>query len=183
MTLQEAIKQFARFDENGCLIWHGTVTTQGYPVFYTDYQQISVHREVLNEKHPLNVGEIAHHKCRVKRCILLDHLEPKTNAQHTADHKHRKGKFAKLCASGHSMSGANLYIVPSTGWHQCRTCKAISDRIHKDNERGTRPKGLHAHCHKGHELTADNLYIMDGVRRCKTCVKERRRKKCQPLDN
>lgn len=74
---------------------------------------------------PIPEGLVVHQNCGERRCVNPDHLEVLTqgdallrsdktlNSQHSAKTE---------CQNGHPLSGPNLYVIPSTGYRQCRQC-------------------------------------------------------------
>jgi hypothetical protein len=102
--------------ENGCWHWTGHIDRWGYGtsgrVPGTKSRPEHAHRRAWR----LFVGEVPrglhlHHKCRNKRCVNPDHLEPLTPSEHVRAHWTRD-----VCVRGHSRA---LHTNPSG---DCRVC-------------------------------------------------------------
>ena len=68
---------------------------------------------------PIPDGHVVHHKCGVRRCVNVDHLEAMTNAAHAALHHPRPTH----CPGGHEYNEENTYMFE--GRRQCRACNRI----------------------------------------------------------
>lgn len=84
------------------------------------------------------------------------------------------------CKNGHELSGDNLYVIPSTGGRQCKTCSRERLREFKRAKRAGAevgvPNAAKTHCRHGHEYTPDNTRIdARGGRICRACDRERAR--------
>jgi hypothetical protein len=80
-------------NENGCRLWTGGQTPNGYGLFYADGQMRPAHRWALEQANgPLGKGIDACHRCDVKLCVELAHLFPGTRKQNMQDAK-SKGRL------------------------------------------------------------------------------------------
>jgi hypothetical protein len=78
-------------DENGCWVWQRLVSHNGYGRIVRDGKDYRAHRVYYEQR----FGELApemqlHHRCRNKRCVNPDHLEPMTAEQHRQLVRHGK---------------------------------------------------------------------------------------------
>ena len=121
-----AKRRFLRYltlDPSGCLLWDGGVNANGYGVFCpTGTRQRLAHRWWYEQQ----VGEIPEgltldHLCRVRRCVLPEHLEPVTRSENTS----RTYREDTTCRSGrHPWVEENIKRRPSRP--QYRECKACA---------------------------------------------------------
>lgn len=66
-----------------CHIWDGTFTEGGYPTVLRDGKRTTAHRYLFIEEHgPIPDDWDVDHKCEVKACVNLDHLEALTRSEH-----------------------------------------------------------------------------------------------------
>jgi len=81
-------------DENGCWLWNGTITPEGYGQFGCNGKYYRAHRaswEVFVGPIPEYIDVL--HSCDVRNCINQDHLFLGTDADNAAD-RARKGRSA-----------------------------------------------------------------------------------------
>jgi hypothetical protein len=120
---------------DGCVLYTGCLTTNGYGQISIDGAQKLAHRAIYE----LTVGPIpeglaldhtCHNRdaacmggdtCLHRRCINVDHLEPVTGAENT-----RRGKSWAIngtkthCPQGHAYDGENTHVYD--GRRYCRAC-------------------------------------------------------------
>lgn len=120
---------------NGCWVWLGSCSTDGYGQLSTPHPQNSTVR-AHRYGYELQVGPIPEgmhldHLCRNIRCVRGDHLEPVTNRENIQ----RAAPFGTLgkgernkthCPLGHPYDEANTYIHKSTGGRRCRACNRVA---------------------------------------------------------
>jgi hypothetical protein len=119
----------------GCWLWTGSKST-GYGLFAVgstldeSRRKVRAHRwsyEAL--KGAIPAGLDLDHLCRVRACVNPDHLEPVTRGENARRGDAGAHLAAKThCPQGHPYSGDNLYIRPSDGARECRTCKRETTR-------------------------------------------------------
>lgn len=128
--------------EGDCIRWTGAHTPKGYGSVRADGKTRALHRVVYE----LSVGPIPDgleidHRCRVRDCVEVTHLEPVTHAENLR----RRKPPPDHCPQGHPFTPEN------TSWSQsrqrpkptrrCRTCKqarnaARPSRARKEPGRG-----------------------------------------------
>src|ERR1700761_773896 len=90
---------YYKVDENGCWIWNGAVSGNGYGINTRAGKGKRMHREYYTHfKGPIPEGMHVCHRCDVPRCVNPDHLFLGTNADNMAD-KVAKGRQTRGAAS------------------------------------------------------------------------------------
>lgn len=112
MNLIEALTT----EQDGCLLWRGVISSQGYAITRIDGEKQYVHRLLTPGSENLEV----HHLCGNRSCVNEEHLVVVTSKQHSAYH------LKDECIHGHAYTQDNVYITPG-GTRQCRTCKSINN--------------------------------------------------------
>lgn len=114
-------------DANGCWIWQGEITANGYGRFSVGSRNLLAHRWAYEQaRGPIGDGLTIDHLCRVKSCVNPDHLEPVTirdNILRCPDAPAAINAAKTECIHGHAFDSANTYVHPRTGVRQCRACK------------------------------------------------------------
>ncbi len=181
---------------NGCWVWTGFITPQGYGACgYRGRRHTLAHRVVYQELvGPIPDGLTLDHLCHTndhgcsggnsclhRRCVNPEHLEPVTFEENNS-----RGVFARKthCPAGHPYSGENLGITKAGG-RFCRECGRQKAREHHRlrslgllvKTRVIRnPRPLLSHCKRGHAFDETNtLVLAGGERRCRACNRERAR--------
>lgn len=134
VKVQLAERILARTAEgpSGCWLWSGAVSSRGYGQVRIGGRTFAVHRVIAEQKHgPIGDGQMALHRCDVKRCCRPDHLYVGDARQNNADAIAR-GRFPfaaqafqlakSACRHGHPYDAANTYVRPSGG-RGCKRCK------------------------------------------------------------
>ena len=105
----------------GCMLWTGAVSAQGYGRFCRSWAHRLVYEAVVG---PVPEGLQLDHLCRNRLCVNPEHLEPVTNRVNTLRGEGPTALNAKKthCHKGHPFAGANLIILPD-GSRRCRACK------------------------------------------------------------
>lgn len=106
---------------NGCWIWTGSKTDEGYGRFNVGGRNSTVgaHRWAWRQVH----GEIPDgleldHLCRTPSCVRPDHLEPVTRQENCQ----RSAVIKTHCPQGHPYTDENTVRRPE-GWRHCRICR------------------------------------------------------------
>lgn len=135
MGKKPAQKPIARFRAktvtvNGCWIWQGAKTYNGYGQFRFDGQIRYAHR--WSYEHHVGAipeGKVLDHLCRTPSCVNPKHLEPVTQRINVLRGESPAAKQARQThcrKAGHPLSGSNLSI--SGGKRRCRECYRAWDR-------------------------------------------------------
>ena len=137
VPLRERIERKISRDPSGCWLWLGGLSN-GYGCMTAGWQYepkprrtTLVYRLLYEEKYGLvPIGLELDHKCRVRRCVNPDHLEPVTRRENI-----RRGVSPVAremqqthCLRGHPFDAANTYIykVKYGFARQCRACRTLN---------------------------------------------------------
>ena len=135
-----AIDRFAEkvaWTDSGCLEWIGATTKNGYGIFFVGQAirrgngMVLAHRWSYEyQVGPIPAGMQVDHLCRNRACVLPLHHEIVTSRENTLRGVSPAAVAAKRthCPQGHPFSGDNLYIYPTTGARECRTCRRENKR-------------------------------------------------------
>lgn len=121
-------------DANGCWLWLGALTDEGYGVM-RGCGQTRAHRVT----YVLFVGDVPKglhldHLCRVRRCVNPDHLEPVTpleNQRRSPISMATVNSSKTHCKHGHEFNEANTGIeqrTPTLAIRYCKACKRGRER-------------------------------------------------------
>jgi hypothetical protein len=124
--LQERLLSKLELSNNGCLIWRGKCTRDGYGTIKNDGRYLRAHRvayELLVG--PIPAGLQLDHLCRVRNCCNPLHLEPVTSRVNTLRGNGLTAIHAlkTSCPQGHAYDENNTYLDRANRRH-CRTCRA-----------------------------------------------------------
>ena len=108
-----------------CTVWIGSTNSKGYGLATRDGKLELAHRVAWEaEKGPIPEGMVLDHRCRVRNCVTLAHLDLVTVAENS-----RRGRVAgglhvgDTCINGHEICPGGLYVKPS-GATECRECRS-----------------------------------------------------------
>lgn len=113
---------------DGCHLWMGATTDQGYGSFWMNGRSIQAHKVVyLLAGHEFMDGEEIDHKCRTRNCVNLDHLrivDHKTNCLENSIGFSAVNAKKTHCAKGHEYSVDNTYLFKEKDHirRRCKTC-------------------------------------------------------------
>ena len=130
MTKKIDPNDFLDKQPNGCWLWTGSLTHDGYPRAGARYMHrvvYEMYKGYIPEKMTLD------HLCRVRHCCNPDHLEPITLKENIA--RGNYGWRSKLthCKHGHEFTVENTIIRKIKGPNgemrrDCRECGRIAQR-------------------------------------------------------
>ncbi len=117
---------------SGCWLWQRSTDTMGYGHLWVDFGHGKVSRQVPRLawelfRGPIPTGLVIRHRCGVKRCCNVDHLEVLTTRESVTHPE--SGSFSSLnaakthCPDGHPYSGVN-----NRGGRVCATCQRAVNR-------------------------------------------------------
>jgi hypothetical protein len=135
-------RKIALFDKldkqpNGCWLWTGTLTHDGYPRAGARY----MHR-VSYEMHKGSIAEgmTLDHLCKIRKCCNPDHLEPVTLQENISRGNYGWRSALTHCKRGHEFTPENT-ILRATGGRNggarrdCRECGRIAQRAYQQKKR------------------------------------------------
>jgi hypothetical protein len=123
---------------DGCWLWQGALSKDGYGRFSFDHTYAYAHRWAYEYmRGPIRDGLTLDHLCRNRGCVNPDHLEPVTIRENTLRGEGPTAQRAAMthCPKGHEFTPENTYVRPATGHRQCRACKLERQRRHLKNKR------------------------------------------------
>lgn len=179
---------------NGCWVWHGFVTAQGYGACgFQGKRNTLAHRAVYTLlKGSIPVGLTLDHLCHTldltctggvtcphRRCVNPLHVEPVTYEENASRSVYTRKTH---CPQGHPYAGENLGRN-KVGGRFCRTCgrARARERHHNPPTLPTRviknPRPRLANCRRGHPFDEANTAVLPtGERRCRACSRDRSRR-------
>jgi hypothetical protein len=81
---------------NGCWLWQGEITNEGYGRMWLNGKMYSAHRFMHEwKKGPIPPDKIVMHSCDVRHCVNPDHLSLGTPMDNVED-KVRKGRSSQV---------------------------------------------------------------------------------------
>lgn len=126
-----------RGSPEGCWVWTGAVTSDGYGQLSVGGKMVSAHRfayELCRE--PIPDGLQLDHLCRNRGCVNPEHLEPvdcRTNLLRGVGPS-AVNATKTHCVHGHPLNGENLYVGPG-GSRLCRECRRLASARWKQRRR------------------------------------------------
>jgi hypothetical protein len=130
-----------RSSTEGCWLWTGHVTADGYGSIRSQGKSVYVHRvAVLARDGAIPDGMTVDHTCHNddtacdlgvacphRRCVNPAHLDVVTAQENTSRSPNKKPlALGKRCRHGHLLlTEADIYVRPSRGDVVCRRCRAI----------------------------------------------------------
>ena len=109
-------------DPDGCWLWQGPTTPNGYGKYRRPGQRERVAHRVLWEHYngPVPDGMELDHLCRARNCVRPEHFEVVTPSENTRRQDHaNRNKTA--CPQGHDYTPENTR-TDASGRRNCRTC-------------------------------------------------------------
>jgi hypothetical protein len=174
--------------DTGCMVWTGDTDKEGRPRYYDgeryargDNPLVYVQRWMYEHHHgePLKKGQTLTRDCANSRlCVNHEHSRLWRNLGVKAFGAPQEQRTPpESCTHGHALGEENLYTNPVTGVWACRQCVWESKLRSRGIDPATRTRrphnGAKTHCHKGHPLDGDNVWInREGNRVCKQCRAE-----------
>jgi HNH endonuclease len=125
MTFEDAKEQFPiQLDENGCWLWRGAKTKDGYGYWTGTGTLFFAHRQMFKAaKGSIKPGIHLDHLCRNRGCVNPDHLEPVLSRENVLRGNGPSAINARKthCKRGHPFNEANT-LIRKDGSRRCKTC-------------------------------------------------------------
>jgi hypothetical protein len=151
MPLEDRVRECTDATGDGCWLWTGVVSSDGYARLNVDDRLLYAHRLVYEiAVGPIPEGYQVDHTCHVhdectatatdclhRRCVRPDHLAAVTPRVNILRSNNPAAKHARKthCKRGHPFEGENL-VIRKSGYRQCRTCRREDDRRRDALKRG-----------------------------------------------
>lgn len=128
-TLNERFTAKTAAVASGCIEWQGSLNWQGYGTFGIGERKIvKAHRYAYERaKGRIPSGMVIDHKCRNKKCVNPDHLEPVTPKENVLRGNASRPQQTH-CLRGHEFTNSNTYIHPKRGTRHCKACQATRSK-------------------------------------------------------
>lgn len=110
-TIGEKLAKHSQPGPNGCLLWNGRLTDDGYGQMSHLGRTLRVHRAAWQWNHgPVPAGMLVCHHCDVRDCFAEEHLFIGTIADNNFD-KDSKGRARKAVGDEHGRSKLSAAAV------------------------------------------------------------------------
>lgn len=112
---------FVVVDENGCWLWQGSLSHNGYADRISAYGKRwrPTHFALFMKGLDVPSGMEVDHLCRTKSCVRPDHLEIVTRSEN--ERRKHLALEQGFCRNGHAKTPENLYTA--RGRRECRQCR------------------------------------------------------------
>lgn len=101
-----------------CILWTDGALHDGYARVWNGGDRIMLHRKVYEDARGVLPADFdVHHRCGVRNCVNLDHLEALPHNEHTRLHKPPRTH----CPQGHPMTPDNVYHYGA--FRHCKICR------------------------------------------------------------
>lgn len=175
-VLERFNRKVVQDKDSDCWLWTGSAGTKsGHGRFADgDRRFWVVHRFAYTLTYgPIPDGYEIDRVCRVKLCVNPTHLEAVTPEELRRRTWTRIYGERTHCVHGHEWTPETTFVTPG-GTPVCRICCRDRARQYRQEARANQPpqppRPPRTHCRKrGHELTADNVYVYQGSRLCRVC--------------
>ena len=118
---------------NDCLLFAGSINTDGYGIILANGKQYRAHRVMYeNSVGVIPKGLYSDHLCRIRSCINPDHIEMVDNVTNIMRGEAPSAKNARKthCNKGHELTVDNIHIRKN-GWRICKVCHATWMRAYR----------------------------------------------------
>lgn len=131
ITCEEYFWAHVEKQPDGCWLWLGRATPNGYGYLPSDRASTYAHRYSWLAIHGLEIpdGLQLDHLCRVKLCVNPAHMEPVTHRENTlrSDNPCAQNARKTHCLRGHEFTPENTWL-DKYGHRHCRECQRIRAR-------------------------------------------------------
>jgi hypothetical protein len=139
-------------NENGCIVWTGTVSSKGYGSKGYRGKTWNLHRiiYILEKGVELRTDEFVCHTCDNRRCINIDHLWVGSPSDNNTDAARKDRHYFKLkthCPRGHEYPEQSTFMETGKG-RNCQVCGLARHRLRAgwpEHLAYSAPKGTRLH--------------------------------------
>lgn len=135
MTARPSLPFWSKVDREhsgGCWLWKGSMTADGYGLFYAGGNRHRAHRLALElSGTEIPAGMVCDHICRTRNCVNPDHLRVVTPYVNTMENSSSAPVFNVLkthCPRGHEYTPENTYV--RLGSRNCKACRCAASLAH-----------------------------------------------------
>jgi len=128
---------------NGCWLWVGMVTHDGYPYWgTTKNKSVYAHRFIYEQEiGPIPDGLTLDHLCKTRNCVNPAHMDPCTLQENIARGDYGWRARQTHCKNGHEFTPENTYFNPNggrnkAGRRQCRECGRVAQLAYLRRKKG-----------------------------------------------
>ena len=119
---------------DGCWLWTGAVSRDGYGQFAVNRRPVLAHRWAYQFWNgPIPTKHEIDHLCRNPQCVNPSHLEAVTHRENVL--RGARGRLVTHCPKGHVYDEKNTY-VDTRGLRNCRTCGRASVAAYRHRKLG-----------------------------------------------
>ena len=129
---------------NGCWLWIGSKTHDGYPVWKTTGNQtVYAHRFIYEQEvRPIPAGLTLDHTCRARNCVNPAHMDPCTLQENISRGDYGWRARQTHCKHGHEFTVENTIFDPKGGRNKngrriCRECGRVATKAYKTRIKGS----------------------------------------------
>lgn len=126
--------------ETDCIVWQGAQNSKGYGCFAVNRVVHLAHRVAWEDTHgPIPEGLTIDHKCRVRACVNVEHMELVSNQENVR--RARALVIGQECGAGHLIaSEADLYRRAGKRGAECRECRRLHGRRSRERPADDMPR-------------------------------------------
>jgi hypothetical protein len=123
------LNRFDKGEPHECWNWNGSLSGDGYGMFYSNYKRYRAHRlSYLMHKGPLDSSLVIDHLCSNPKCVNPNHLRQVSQKENvfSGNSVIAKNLSKTKCVNGHALEGTNLKIAKD-GSRYCYECNRASN--------------------------------------------------------
>lgn len=122
----------------GCWLWTDCLDRDGYGIYFDSQKKFFAHRySILITLGGIPTDLVVDHLCRTRKCVRPQHLRLVTRKINNTENSLSQSAINKSkthCINGHSLSGSNVNVRPTSNGGTrrfCRECRRLSAARYK----------------------------------------------------